>query len=174
MCTVVITVVILFDEEKKENSNLLKYVPYWPQQNHIPDEFAVIKTNPAKALRNIAETNEELLNLLGNFVHRFIPGRRYVDGDIPNTDDIVLFVTKEAERTRNIGYQYGRVVELHVDGRANKVLVEYQNSNEVVKRKTTRNVKDLVLIHSSDELDFNTSEHMLAAAIQQKYLHFSY
>ena len=112
--------------------------------------------------------------MLGNFVHRFIPGRRYVDGDIPNTDDIVLFVTKEAERTRNIGYQYGRVVELHVDGRANKVLVEYQNSNEVVKRKTTRNVKDLVLIHSSDELDFNTSEHMLAAAIQQKYLHFSY
>ena len=61
VCTVVITVVILFDEEKKENSNLLKYVPYWPQQNHIPDEFAVIKTNPAKALRNIAETKEELL-----------------------------------------------------------------------------------------------------------------
>ena len=142
--------------------------------NCSPDGFAVIETNPTKALRNIADTNEELLNLLGNFVHRFIPGRRYVDGDIPNTDDIVLFVTKEAERTRNIGYQYGRVVELHVDGRANKVLVEYQNSNEVVKRKTTRNVKDLVLIHSSDELDFNTSEHMLAAAIQQKYLHFSY
>ena len=96
MCTVVITVVILFDEEKKENSNLSKYVPYWLQQYHIPDEFAVIETNPTKALRNIADTNEELLNLLGNFVHRFIPGRRYVDGDIPNTDDIVLFVNKRS------------------------------------------------------------------------------
>ena len=75
--------------------------------------------------------------MLENFVHRFIPGRRYVDGDIPNTDDIVLFVSKEAERTRKIAYQYGIVIELHVDGRANKVLLEYQNSNEVVKRKTT-------------------------------------
>ena len=85
----------------------------------------------------------------------------------------VLFVTKEAERTRNITYQYGRVKELFVDGRANKVLLEYQNSNEVVKRKTTKNVKDLAVMNSN-ELDFNTSEHMLAAAIQQKYHHFSY
>ena len=37
--------------------------------NRSPDGFAVIETNPTKALRNIADTNEELLNLLENFVH---------------------------------------------------------------------------------------------------------
>ncbi len=52
----------------------------------------------------------------------------------------------------------------------NKVIVEYRNADECVKRKVERNIKDLVLILSSDEIDFNSTEHQLASWVQQKYL----
>ena len=138
--------------------------------NRSPEKIMTVETNPAKALRNIAETSQEMYDLLESFVHRFIPGKKFSDTRSPEKDDIVLFVAKEAERSRNVVYKYGRVIETCVDGRINKVTVEYRNPDEVVKRRVHRNIKDLVLILGSDELDFNTNEHRLAIEIQQKFL----
>ena len=124
-----LTVVILFDEEK--------YVPYQLQQYHIPDEFELKKP----ILLKLSEILQILMKSYSICWETLYTGSYLVEGMqmeiFPILMILCFFCSKEAERTRNIGYQYGHVVELHVDGHANKVLLEYQNSNEVVKRKTT-------------------------------------
>ena len=135
-----------------------------------PDGFLVMENNPVKALMDLEEMNSKLLDLLGHYVHRFIPGKRLAEGQQPDVGDIVLFVMKESERSRNVKYKYGRILDTNVDGRPNKVKIEYRNANEVVKRIVDRNVKDVVLIKGSNEIDFNSPEHCIAAGIQQKYL----
>ena len=138
--------------------------------NRSPDGFMKVEHNPSKALRDLAETDQKLFNLLGDYVHRFVPGRKLLDGEQPEVDDIVLFVSKESERSRNTKFKFGRIVATMVDGRQNKVRVQYQNATEAVKRIVERSVKDLVLIKGADEIDFNCHEHQLASAIQQRYL----
>ena len=135
-----------------------------------PERFVTFETNPGKALKELANTNQQLLNLLGNYIHRFIPGKKYSDVHPPEVGDVVLLLLKEAERSRNKVYKYGRVIKLNVDGRINKVLVEYRNADEVVMRQVERNIKDLVLILGCEEIGFNTLEHYLASWVQQKHL----
>ena len=72
--------------------------------------------------------------------------------------------------TRNVKYRFGRVIKIDVDGRQNKVRIRYRNAAETVFREVDRQVKDVVLIQGSEELNFNSREHCLAASIQQKYL----
>ena len=66
--------------------------------------------------------------------------------------DIILFLKSEKELDKQ--YQYGIVVITYLgkDGRIRTVDVEYQNHNENVKRKTKRDVWELVVIHSIDEI----------------------
>jgi hypothetical protein len=135
-----------------------------------PEGFVKIEHNPIKALRNLSESSSMLLDLLGDYVHRFIPGKRLAEGQCPDIDDIVLFVIKESERSRNIKYRYGRIIKTDVHGRGNKVRIRYRNSSEAISREVDRNVKDIVLIQGSDEIDFNSLEHCLAANIQKRYL----
>ena len=67
--------------------------------------------------------------------------------------DIVLFLKNDSSIAKT--YHLGRVVLIHPskDGKVRKVDVEYNNSNETVKRKTTRSVRDLVVIHHVDEMN---------------------
>ena len=73
------------------------------------------------------------------------------DSDV-KIGDVVLFLKKEREFAGN--YQYGIVkdVEVSRDQKIRKVLVEYVNSNETVRRETRRSVRELVVIHPVDEL----------------------
>ena len=135
-----------------------------------PEKFVTVDFNPAKAIKEVVATNDKLIELLGDFIPRFIPGKRFTEARPPEVNDVVLFVVQESNRTRNIKYKYGKIVETNVDGRINKVVVEYRNYEEVVKRRVERSIKDLVLILASDEIDFNSKEHQLASYIQQKYL----
>ncbi len=66
--------------------------------------------------------------------------------------DVVLFLKKEKEFAGN--YQYGIVksVEPSRDGKIRKVIVEYVNNSETVRRETSRSVRELVVIHPVDEL----------------------
>ena len=54
-------------------------------------------------------------------------------------------------------YQYGMVKSVirNRDNKIRKVVVEYQNASESVKRETTRAVRTLVLIHGIDEIDIS-------------------
>ena len=113
--------------------------------NRAPEKFVKIE-DPREALESLAEMNKMLYDLLGNYVYRFIPGRRYTVENGPDTDDIVLFISKEAERSRNIRYKFGRIIGTGIDGRANKVKIQYRNASEAIFRTVDRNVKDLVLI----------------------------
>ena len=63
-----------------------------------------------------------------------------------------MFLKKDKEYAGN--YQYGIVKELEVskDDKVRKVVVEYVNSNEDVRRQTRRSVRELVVIHPLDEL----------------------
>ena len=75
--------------------------------------------------------------------------------------DVVLFLKSEKEF--DLQYQYGMVSKVY-EGRDNlirKVDVDYQNSTEGVKRSTQRGVRDLVIIHSVDELDIYEILHEL-------------
>ncbi len=138
--------------------------------NRAPNSFARIESDPIKALEDLANLHKILYDLLGSYLHRFIPGKRYTLENTPNVDDVVLFVSKEAERTRNIQYKFGRVIEIEVDGRINKVKVKCRNASERVYREVLRNVKDLVLIDSVNDINFNSPSHYLAASLQRKYL----
>lgn len=84
-----------------------------------------------------------------NLMHR--PKWFQNDKDV-QIGDIVLF-TKRDSSIANV-YQFGMVKELEhsADGKIRKVMVEYQNSNESVKRVTHRAVRSLVMIHPVDEL----------------------
>ena len=67
--------------------------------------------------------------------------------------DIVLFLKTEKEYARN--YQYGMIKEIEIsrDGKIRTVLVEYCNFNENVKRVTRRSIREVVMVHTVDEID---------------------
>ena len=66
--------------------------------------------------------------------------------------DVVLF-TKSDKAFEKI-YQYGIVLTTFEskDGLTRVVEVQYQNSNETVKRTTKRCVRELVIVHPVDEI----------------------
>ena len=139
-------------------------------KERAPEGFVEVECDPVKALQKLEEYNTQLMNLLGDYVHRFIPGKKLAEGQSPDLDDIVLFLVKEAGRSRNIKYRYGRVISTAVDGQLNKIHVKYKNASETIWREADRNVKEVVLIQGTEELDFNTIEHYLAANVQKQYL----
>ena len=66
--------------------------------------------------------------------------------------DVILFLKSDKEFDRQ--YQYGIIVDMKVsrDGKIREIEVEYQNSNESVKRTTRRGVREVVLVHPVDEV----------------------
>lgn len=139
-------------------------------QSRAPEHFMEFDFNPGRAIREIKETNQKIYDLLGDYVTRFIPGKKFSSSRGPEVGDIVLLLMKESERSRNSVYKFGRIIEIDIHGRQNKVKVQYQNYNESVKRTVYRNVQNLVLILSSCEISMNTYEHFAASWAQKKYL----
>lgn len=135
-----------------------------------PAGFVEVEGNPITALNDIRETNEGLLNLLGEFVHRFIPGKKVIKSVPPLVGDIVLFTSKEAERSRNIQFKYGLVEETEVHGRPNKIRIKYRNPGETIFREAERSIQNVTLIIGINDVDFNTSEHYIVAALQRRHL----
>ena len=69
--------------------------------------------------------------------------------------DVVLFLKSEKE-FQNI-YQYGVVVGLMVskDGLIRSAEIKFQNHSENIKRRTTRGVREIVVIHPVDDIGMN-------------------
>ena len=63
-----------------------------------------------------------------------------------------LFLKQEGSTISN-NYQYGMIHEIiqSKDGIIRKVVVKYRNHNENTDRFTTRAVRELVMIHPTDE-----------------------
>ena len=66
--------------------------------------------------------------------------------------DIVLFLKSEQEFDRQYQYCILCTTSVGRDGVVRSVEVEYQNSNENIKRKTRRGVRELVVIHPIEEI----------------------
>ena len=77
----------------------------------------------------------------------------FVDDAHLKKGDVVLFLKHEKELSDT--YQYGMIedVKSGQDGKIRSVNVRYRNYNENVNRYTTRSVRQLVKIHSTDEMD---------------------
>ena len=77
-----------------------------------------------------------------------------------------MFKSKEKELEKR--YRYGVVKELikSRDGKSRTVVVEYQNSEEKVKRTTKRGVRELVLIQHLDEVGVMHELHKAASSEQ--------
>jgi hypothetical protein len=75
---------------------------------------------------------------------------------------VVLFLKSEKEF--DLQYRYGIVATTYEsrDGLTRTVDVEYQNAGENIKRRTRRGIRELVVIHSVDEIGISRELYELA------------
>ena len=127
-----------------------------------------IMESRSSLLEKVNETYRFLQEILVSNIHRFIPGRQVNNPDPPSVGDLVIFVHKDNLRSRNIEWKFGKIVEVTVEGRKSKVRIEYNNHNEVVKRRVLRHLSHVTLLKRMEELDFNTRSHKMALEHQFK------
>ena len=80
-----------------------------------------------------------------------------------------MFLKSEKELCDD--YQYGIVQSVKVgsDGKIRSAEIEYRNSSENVKRVTNRASRQLVKIHSSDDLDIIKELGEVATYVDMKF-----
>ena len=108
---------------------------------------------------DIMKTNKKIFNIwlrtwLVNRVPKLMHQPKWFQQDRNiKVCDIVLLMKHEITITSK--YQYAMIHEVlpSRDGIIRKVVVRYRNDQEIVERFTTRAVRELVLIHSVDELN---------------------
>jgi len=107
----------------------------------------------------IIETNSQIFNSwfqnwLVSHVPKLVSQPKWFKSDRDLKEgDVVLFLKHDSACLKT--YQMGMVKNLFFgkDKKVRKVNVEYANHNESIRRETIRSVRDLVIIHSVDELD---------------------
>ena len=122
--------------------------------NRSPAVPVTMSNSPGKLIQQ----NERIVTAwfecwLTSHVPKLIDQPKWFDSDQDvQVGDVVLFLKKEKEFAGN--YQYGIVksVEPSRDSKIRKVIVEYVNNSETVRRETRRSVRELVVIHPVDEL----------------------
>lgn len=70
--------------------------------------------------------------------------------------DIVLFTKVNSVISKTYTYGMIKSIETGDDGNVRRVVVEYKNPNENVKRETSRSVRSLILVHGIDDPDLFT------------------
>ena len=119
-------------------------------------------------MKKIIQKNEEIFNTwfqswLVSYVPTLVPQPKWfkTNRDI-SVGDIVLF-SKSDKEFENL-YQFGIVKILYTsnDGLIRSVGVEYQNASEESKRSTKRGVREIIVIHSVDEVGISKELHDLA------------
>jgi len=139
-------------------------------QDRAPEGPVDLEAKPSKLLQNIADLNDSMQEILANNIHRYVPGKHIYQGQLPTVGDVCLFLHKENQRSRNCKYKFGKIAAVNVDGRPNKITIKYRNAQEVNPREVDRNIRDVVLIRSINDVDFNNPENWIAQEAQRKYL----
>ena len=119
---------------------------------------------------NVNELTELVQSQIARMAHKYVPGRKVSTASPPLIGEIILFVMKENQRSRNVIYKYGRVTQNYVDGRENKIRIRYKNSTESVYREVYRHVNEIVVILSLQDLQFETVHQQLLHDLKSKYL----
>ena len=131
---------------------------------------------PTAYLEQNQEITRTCLRVLRDFVHRFIPRSKWKTGtDTVNTGDVVLFVHSEGVTGSSADHVYkiGEVTRRYGESGAYRVDLRYFNSSRANEEKTDRSIRDVVVIHRLDEIEFNTPDYWSAVAAQQKAGFFS-
>ena len=136
-----------------------------------PSGVLSLSSDPSK----FAKANKDIFNTwfeawLVSHVPRLMFQPKWYNSDHDlKPGDIVLFIKNEKELCND--YQYGKVVSTKQssDGKIRSVEVLYRNSNEAVDRTTTRATRQLIRIHSIDELDIVQELGEVATLYDIKY-----
>ena len=136
-----------------------------------PSGILSLSSDPSK----FAKANKDIFNTwfeawLVSHVPRLMFQPKWYNSDHDlKQGDVVLFIKNEKELCND--YQYGKVVSTKQssDGRIRSVDVLYRNSNEAVDRTTTRAARQLIRIHSIDELDIVQELGEVATLYDIKY-----
>ena len=108
--------------------------------------------------RKIIESNVDIFRAWFNtWLISYVPtlmkrSKWHADDGRISVGDVVLFLKSEQEF--DLQYQYG-IVKATIegkDGKVRKIEVEYQNHKENVKRTTIRGVRDVIVIHTVEEM----------------------
>ena len=127
---------------------------------------------PSLYLQRHADITQMCLKILWQHVHRFIPRPKWLVGNqTVSVGDVVLFVHTENPTAKDCdhNYKFGRVTEVTGSGAMARVEVEYYNADSKRNKpeKTTRSMRQLVIIHRLDEVQQNTYEYFAAMTAQQ-------
>ena len=126
------------------------------RNNHrSPDGPVLVNNDPNKFL----ETNQEIFDAWFNVwltihVPKLIFTPKWFKTNYhPKKGDIVLFLKQDSNVLSR--YQFGIIKDTTTDkdGVIRRVVVTYQNHTESTKRDNNRASRDLVVIHSIDDLD---------------------
>ena len=139
--------------------------------NRSPDGPVIVSSDPSKFI----ETNREILAawfevwLTVHLPKLMYSPKWFKTNYHLKEGDIVLFLKQDSNVLSK--YQFGVVHDTIVgkDGLIRRVTVEYQNASERTKRETHRAARDLVMIHSVDDLDIMKDLGKMAAAVDQKF-----
>ena len=136
-----------------------------------PCGVLTVSNDPLK----FAKVNTDIFNTwfeawLVSHVPKLMNQPKWYDSDRDlKSGDIVLFLKNDKELCSD--YQYGKILSTKTssDGKIRSAEVLYRNSNEIIDRTTTRAARQLVRIHSIDELDIVQELGEVATLYDLKY-----
>ena len=68
----------------------------------------VVEGSTLSRLEDVQNTVDTMLDYIVNDIHKFVPGKRLTQGEIPKPGEIVLFIMEESNRKRYEKFKYGR------------------------------------------------------------------
>ena len=117
-------------------------------------------TNLDKVTEKHHEIQKLFFELLLKNIFELVPQPKWFKNDEDlKIDDVVLFIYKESAYTSEHHWRLGRVNKIISTEKPIKVSIEYKNNNETKFRHTERTSRELVVIHRTTDLDYNTRSH---------------
>ena len=115
--------------------------------------------NPMKLLSKLQEINTKFYETLMKNISEFIATPKWFSSEqCCRVGDVVLFLASEGAMTE----QWHLAIvckKISVEGNPAQFQLKYRNAGEKTFRKTDRSARELTVIHSVHDLDFNTTEH---------------
>ncbi|HIM99666.1 MAG TPA: hypothetical protein EYM61_00620 [Deltaproteobacteria bacterium] len=114
---------------------------------------------PGRRLDKIREINRTWYRALLENLGAFVPiPKWFKSSEDCKVGDLVMFLVREGEII--VKWQLGILVK-RLSKEDSPVVweVRYKNASEEVFRKTPRSIRELTVVHSQDDLEYNSSEH---------------
>ena len=123
--------------------------------NRSPTGNLLVNSNPTKLMNQSSKIYGVWFeSWLLNHVPKLMKQSKWFKHDRNlQSGDVVLFTKVDSLLSKQYTYGIIKSIKLGNDSKVRHAIVQYRNHNENVSRETSRSVRDLVLIHSVDDLD---------------------